>query len=154
VVIFTHLTTDYTTALLPLDTAGQMSEPKHIVTKMVGNMTKYLSLCAVGALLLTGACAKSPDQIEAAYVSPTAFSGLSCRQIVSERNRVVEQVNQMSAAQAKKASNDKAAVGVGAILFWPALFALNSGSDLEPQIAQLKGNYDALTAAGEQKNCF
>ncbi len=60
----------------------------------------------------------------------------------------------MNGVQKKKADNDAAAMGIGMILFWPALFALGGGSDIEPQLASMKGNYDALTAIGTLKNCF
>ena len=66
----------------------------------------------------------------------------------------MNKVNELSGQQKKKASNDAVATGVGVVLFWPALFFLAGGSDHEPQIASLKGNFDALTAAGHQKGCF
>lgn len=43
---------------------------------------------------------------------------------------------------------------VGTVLFRPALFFSGSGSDLEPQLAAMKGNCDPLTAAGMQNGCF
>lgn len=99
-------------------------------------------------------CAPQPEAITATYVSAATYSSYSCRAIVDERNRVVQKVNELTGVQKKKADNDAVATGVGMVLFWPALFFLGSGSDVEPQLATMKGNYDALTSAGIQKGCF
>jgi hypothetical protein len=114
--------------------------------------TKSMSAFAL-SLLLT-ACAAQPEKVASTYVSPTTYSGFSCKQLVSERNRVVAKVNELNGAQKKKADNDAAMMGVGMILFWPALIGLAAGSDVEVQLASMKGNYDALTQAGMQKGCF
>lgn len=54
--------------------------------------------------------------------------------------------------QDKTASDDSVAMGVGLVLFWPALFFI-SGSDQKAQLSQLKGEYDALEQMAIQKNC-
>lgn len=114
---------------------------------------KNLIVVALAGALVAG-CAPQPDSITGTYVSPATYSSYSCRSIVDERNRVVQKVNELTGVQKKKADNDAVAMGVGMVLFWPALFFLGSGSDVEPQLAAMKGNYDALTAAGIQKGCF
>ena len=119
-------------------------------------MKHTIGLLFVGGLLLAAlsACATSPSQIQGTYVSPSTYASYNCRAIVSERNRVVNKVNELSGTQQEKSTNDAVATGVGVVLFWPALFVLAAGSDLEPQIASLKGHYEALTAAGTEKGCF
>jgi acetyl-CoA carboxylase carboxyl transferase subunit alpha len=49
--------------------------------------------------------------------------------------------------------DDKAIVGVGMILFWPALFALGGTKQQEAELSRLKGEYEALSAAGVSKKC-
>ncbi|MFM6987097.1 MAG: hypothetical protein ACKOXG_00310, partial [Arenimonas sp.] len=45
-------------------------------------------------------------------------------------------------------------MGVGLILFWPALFALEGGDGPEAsEYAQLKGDFEALRQASVQKKC-
>lgn len=112
------------------------------------------SLSGLVALATLSACAPQPEAVTATYVSPSTYSSYNCRAIVAERNRVVQKVDELTGVQKKKASNDAVATGVGMVLFWPALFLLGTGSDVEPQLASMKGNYDALTAAGTQKGCF
>ena len=105
-------------------------------------------------LMTLSACATPPDKVVGTYVSPATYSSYNCKQIVSERNRVVQKVNELTGVQKKKADTDAAVMGIGMVLFWPALFGLAAGSDVEPQLASMKGNYDALTAIGTQKGCF
>ncbi len=115
----------------------------------------YMKSVSTFALSLSlAACAAQPDKVVSTYVSPTTYSSFSCKQLISDRNGVVAKVNELNGAQKKKADNDAAMMGVGMILFWPALIGLAAGSDVEVQLASMKGNYDALTQAGMQKGCF
>jgi len=66
--------------------------------------------------------------------------------------RVSSQVQQVTGQQQRKANNDKVAMGVGLVLFWPALFFM-AGGDKKNELSRLKGEYDALQAAGIQKKC-
>ncbi|HTK85871.1 MAG TPA: hypothetical protein VL625_12380 [Patescibacteria group bacterium] len=103
------------------------------------------------AALLTG-CAEHADKIQGTYVSPVEYQDMSCKQIRREMMRVSRKVNEIAGVQDRQASNDEAAMGVGLILFWPALFFL-AGHDQHTQLADLKGQYDALEEAAIQKNC-
>lgn len=106
------------------------------------------------AILSLAACAPQPDKVAGTYVSPATYSGYSCSQLVAERNLVVQKVNELNGMQKKKADNDGAAMAVGMVLFWPALFFLGNKNDVSPQLATMKGTYDALTAAGIANRCF
>lgn len=99
-------------------------------------------------------CATQPEQIKGTYVSPSIYSRHSCAEIISERKAIAIKVEEVSGEQKKKASGDAVAVGVGVVLFWPALFLLAAGEDKKAELAALKGNYDAMTAEGIKKNCF
>jgi hypothetical protein len=44
-------------------------------------------------------------------------------------------------------------MGVGLILFWPALFALGGTKQQEAEYARLKGEYDAVQEAAVIKKC-
>lgn len=109
---------------------------------------------AIAALSLISGCASQPGKVTAAYVSPTVYASSSCKEIVAERTRIAEKVAEVAGDQQRKATGDAVAVGVGVIVFWPALFLLAAGKDKEAELASLKGNYDALNAAGIQKGCF
>jgi hypothetical protein len=54
--------------------------------------------------------------------------------------------------QQRKHTDDEIAMGVGLVLFWPALFFLGGG-DKKDELGRLKGEYDALDQAAIEKNC-
>ena len=51
------------------------------------------------------------------------------------------------------ASNDKALVGVGMLLFWPALFTLGGTKEQEAEYSRLKGEHDAILETINLKKC-
>lgn len=104
--------------------------------------------------LSLSACATSPDKISASYVSPLQYQGYDCNQIRMELLRIGQRVDQVTGQQRREASNDAWAMGVGLVLFWPALFFLAGGNDKKEELGRLKGEYDALQAAAVQKQCM
>jgi hypothetical protein len=120
---------------------------------MHNRTTRVLRALLVGVIAAQAvACATAPDKVSASYVSPLQYQGYDCDQIRQEMLRVSAKVREVSGAQAKSAKNDAIAVGVGVVLFWPALFFLASG-DQKEELARLKGEYDALNQAAIQKKC-
>lgn len=114
-------------------------------------MKQIVLLFGIFALVLSG-CAQSSDKIQASYVSPLQYQSFSCRQLSGEMARVSRKVSEVSGVQDKQASNDSAAMGVGLIIFWPALFFL-IGEDQKAELSRLKGEYDALEQTAIQKDC-
>lgn len=115
------------------------------------NFKAIVGACA--ALSLT-ACATSPDKISASYVSPLQYQSYDCGQIRGELVRISQRVDEVTGQQRKQASNDALAMGVGLVLFWPALFFLAGGNDKKEELGRLKGEYDALQTAAVQKQCM
>lgn len=113
---------------------------------------KPIVTAALSASILAG-CASSPDRISAAYVSPIQYSGYDCDQVRSELMRVSGRVREVAGAQKQQANSDAIAMGVGLVLFWPALFFLAGGNDRKEELSRLKGEYDALEQAAIQKSC-
>lgn len=107
--------------------------------------------CLISQLGLV-ACASKSENISAAYVSPLQYQGYNCNQIRSELSRVSRRVNEVAGVQDSQASKDSVALGVGMVLFWPALFFM-IGKDKEEELARLKGEYEALEQAAIQKDC-
>jgi hypothetical protein len=110
-----------------------------------------LTACLISQLGLI-ACASKSDNISAAYVSPLQYQGYNCNQIRSELSRVSRRVNEVAGVQDSQASKDSVALGVGMILFWPALFFM-IGKDKEEELSRLKGEYEALEQTAIQKDC-
>lgn len=54
----------------------------------------------------------------------------------------------------RTADNDAAQMGIGLVLFWPALFFLEGGDGPEAQeYSTLKGEFEALRTVSVQKGC-
>lgn len=104
------------------------------------------------AILLSG-CATPAHKIGAAYVSPMAYSSYDCDQISAETYRVGSRLHQLGVDVDKEARGDKWAMGVGLILFWPALFMVDGDKSLQSEYARLKGEYQAIQQAGISKGC-
>ena len=108
-------------------------------------------ISTIVAVSLVG-CATRADEIEAAYVSPLQYESFTCKQIGLEIGRVSTRVHEVTGQQEDTADKDAVVMGVGLILFWPALFFL-AGGDHEEELARLKGEYDALESAAIQSDC-
>lgn len=106
----------------------------------------------VASSVLVAACASQSDKIQPSYVSPLQYGNYSCSQIKGELGRVGRKMNEVAGVQDKTASDDSVAMGVGLVLFWPALFFIDS-SDQHIELARLKGEFDALEQVAIQKNC-
>jgi len=114
---------------------------------------KTTTILVTTALIALSACAKQPDKIVATAVSTSNYSYMSCNQLRAQRNAVVTNVNNLTTKQKKAADDDALIMGVGILLFWPAMFAPGITDDFGPQLAQAKGEYDAINAVGNQKRC-
>jgi hypothetical protein len=110
----------------------------------------------LASLLLSGlivGCATSSDKVSSSYVSPLQYASFTCDQIKPELLRVNSQIVKVAGVQDEVATKDSVAMGVGLVLFWPALFFLASGDDKQAELANLKGQYEALESTAIQKNC-
>ncbi|MBU6407750.1 MAG: hypothetical protein KGS44_11535 [Alphaproteobacteria bacterium] len=113
------------------------------------------SIVALACLSLgLAGCASSPNNISPLYVSPMVYQGYSCEQISMELQRIGARVAEVSGQQQRAANNDAVAMGVGLVIFWPALFFLASDNDKREELSRLRGEYDALQQSGTMKNCF
>ena len=105
------------------------------------------------AVLLAG-CATQPEKMETQYVSPTQFQNYNCDQIAGEMTRTSRRINELYLSLKSTADNDAAQMGIGLVLFWPALFFLEGGdSPQADEYSRLKGEYEALESVAIQQGC-
>jgi hypothetical protein len=105
-------------------------------------------------LILAGSgCAKDSTQVGATYVSPVMYDSYSCQQLAEEAQRVSARAAQAAGVQDQKATNDKVTMGVGLIIFWPALLFTKGNDENTAELARLKGQMDAIEQASIQKRC-
>jgi hypothetical protein len=110
-------------------------------------------LGALVACLTIAGCAKDASQVGAMYVSPVSYETYTCPQLVEEAQRVSARVAQASGIQDKTATHDKIAMGVGLVVFWPALLFTKGNDENTAELARLKGEVDAVEEASIQKHC-
>lgn len=114
-------------------------------------MKRVVTAAALAAQL--AACATAPSKISGSYVSPAIYTGYDCAQLRAEMQRIAYKVDEVTGAQQSKARNDEIAMGVGLVLFWPALFFLAAGSDRKAELRSLKGSYEAVSEASIMHKC-
>ena len=110
-----------------------------------------MTVAAIAAFV--AGCAQAPKDIAPSYVSPVLYQNLTCDQLGQEGMRVSARASELTGTQEKKASGDAVAMGVGLILFWPALFFIKGDKETAGELARLKGEMDAIQQASIAKNC-
>ena len=105
----------------------------------------YLGLFGI---LLISACAKQPDQIAAVEVGADSYSRYSCSQLESEKTKISQELENLSARQKSAASGH----AWGVLLLGLPLSSM-SGGDQEALIAVAKGKVQAIDRQIVAKNC-
>ncbi len=115
---------------------------------------RTISVFTAAALITVGlsACSSAPEKVSAQYVSPLAYQSYDCDQVSMELQRLNRRLISVTGSQKSAADRDSVAMGVGLVLFWPALFFL-AGDDHAAELGRLKGEYEALESAAIQKKC-
>ena len=115
-------------------------------------MTKLILTLIISQFLFS--CASNPNKIDAAYVSPLKYKDYDCDQIALEMDYIGQRINTLYHRLKKERKKDNAQMGVGLVLFWPALFFLEGGDGPEAaEYAQMKGEFNALRTNSVQKKC-
>ncbi len=108
----------------------------------------------VAALLVLAACASQPEEIGTTYVSPVHYKNFDCEQLEMEAERVSRRALELHANLEELADTDAAQMGVGLILFWPALFFLEGGDGAEAmEYARIKGERNAIEERSIEQKC-
>jgi hypothetical protein len=110
-------------------------------------------IVVIGMALSLAGCATRSGDIAAAYVSPIQYQSYSCGQLREEAARVSSRAAIASGAQDQNATSDAVATGVALVVFWPAAFMLKGNSANAQEVAQLKGDMDAIEQANIRKRC-
>ncbi|WP_246272920.1 hypothetical protein [Oricola thermophila] len=117
------------------------------LTSRGATMKIRMGVAAVLAVSVA-ACAKNPESIAPAYVSEMTYQNFTCQQLVQEQQRLNDAYAVAEAQQKKARSNDIA----GVILLGLPVSSM-SGDNIAPQIANLKGQQEAVRKAMIMKNC-
>ena len=116
------------------------------------HLVKWLAVTTISMGL--SACASSPDELTAQHVSTLRYEESTCKQLVLEMDYANERLGQLYTSLDKKAGDDAAQMGIGLVLFWPALFFLEGGDGPEAaEYSRLRGEVDAMRRAAIHKEC-
>jgi uncharacterized protein YcfL len=109
-------------------------------------------VAVLAALTLVG-CASKSSEITPTYVSPMMYQSFTCQQLAAEATRVSAAAAAAAGQQDSQVTKDAVATTVGVVIFWPALFLIGGDKQNAAQLAQLKGQMDAIEQTSIQKNC-
>ena len=74
--------------------------------------------------------------------------------MAAELQRVNRRAGELQATIDREAGNDAVQMGIGLVLFWPALFFLEGGDGPQAvEYSRLKGERDAIEQVVIQKSC-
>lgn len=114
---------------------------------------KPATIAVILSLPAISACASKSADIEPAYVSTSQYERMSCRQMASEGRRVSAAAARAAGKQDEYRESDQVLTGVGVVIFWPALLALEGDGPTATELGRLKGEMEAIRKASAQKNC-
>jgi hypothetical protein len=106
----------------------------------------------LAALSLAGCASKAAD-VAPVYVSPLQYQSFTCPQLAAEAQRVSAAAATQAGAQDSQATKDAVATTAAVIIFWPAAFLVQGDKQTAAQLAQLKGQMDAIQQESVIKNC-
>lgn len=81
------------------------------------------------------------------------YQSYNCQQLAAEAQRVSAAAAAASGVQDSQSTKDAVATTAAVIIFWPAAFFVQGDKQNAAQLAQLKGEMDAIQQASIQKQC-
>ena len=100
------------------------------------------------AVLLLAGCAKMPEDIAPAPVSADPYMQMSCGRLASEKKATHAALKRAEEHQTETSNRDAA---------WMTIVHVPVGSmtrgDIEPQIARMKGQLNAIHRAAQARGC-
>jgi hypothetical protein len=110
-------------------------------------------IATIAALTILAGCASKSSEVSPTYVSPLLYSNYSCEQLAAEGQSVSSRAATAAGVQDKNRSSDTVATTVGVVLFWPSLFFIDGDDQKTAELANLRGQMEAIEQASIQRNC-
>lgn len=115
-------------------------------------MRRPVLFVVLSCLLLQGCITRATD-VKPSSTDPAEFLGWSCVRIDDELDTVQYRASDVAYAVDERAGNNILALGLGVMVFWPALMAMRPDGLEAVDLARLKGRFDALTQASRSAGC-
>lgn len=107
---------------------------------------------ACAAALLSG-CATRAIDVPPQTVDPAQFQPWNCVRLQDEMDRVQQRAVELSWIVDERAGQHVVALGVGLMVFWPALLAMRPDGAESDALGALKGRFEALHEAARRNGC-
>ncbi len=107
---------------------------------------------ALGSLTL-GACASTASDVTASPVPMSAYDSFQCRELASEYRKVSDEADRLASNIDRGAMAERIKMGVGVVLFWPALLLLDGETEDHTMLASLKGKRQTLADSLKARKC-
>ena len=111
-------------------------------------MDRRFGAALVAPTLFLTSCAQTPEEVRPAYVSSVAYGSWDCRSLGEEQARLQAALTAASGQQNQTRANDVA----GWVLIGLPVGSM-SGGNVAPEIANYKGQIEAVQQAMIRKNC-
>lgn len=132
---------------------GRTPPPSARTSGAFGVAASTAALAVAFAAVLTSGCATRSADVAPQGANPAQFAGWSCDRIDEETARVQRRAAEVAWDVDERAGNNVVALGVGLMIFWPALLALRPEGPEAEDLARLKGRFEALRTASSLARC-
>ena len=111
-------------------------------------------LLVAAATCALAACAPKAENVRANYGPAAMCQNMSCNQSAAEAINVSNRAHDAMGVERRHRHQDQAITAAGLVVFWPALFFTHGhNARSASELAQLKGEIQALETTSAQKNC-
>lgn len=113
--------------------------------------SRFLAATALASALC--GCATRSVDVAPAPASAAEFSRWACDDLFDEQDRLQQRAAEVAWAVDERAGHNILALGVGLSVFWPVLLAMQPDGPQATELAALKGRFEALRRATQDKGC-
>ena len=114
---------------------------------------KNIIIILSSLLIISCSSAKKSSEITTKYVPASNYSNLSCDQLLVEAEIIRARTPGLAAAVDKHRKNQTGVEVVTWVLFWPAAFLLDDGDQMSSELAEAKGQLEAIQQNLYSKKC-
>ena len=114
---------------------------------------RIILLILIFAFLSACSGAQQSSQINKTYVSSAKYKNFSCEDLIAESEIIRAREPALAAKVDQHYKSQKNTEAVTWLLFWPAAFWLDDGAADSNELAQVRGELDAIRQAMLSKDC-
>ena len=118
-------------------------------------MKSTLKTLSILSLFTIAGCSSAPKatEVTAAYVPTAQYAALNCQQLISEAESIRRATPALEAAVDQHRKTQTGVEVVTWVLFWPAAFLLDKGTEHSAPLAQARGQLQAIQLQLQNKKC-